>query len=120
MRIGILLSFIVLLCLSGCYYDSEEDLYPSAFSFCDSVNVDFDEDVLPIFETHCNAAGCHNSTAAAANIILDTYAGADASASNGSLLGSILHESGYSPMPWGREKLNDCQITIITNWVNRD
>jgi mono/diheme cytochrome c family protein len=47
-----------------------------------------------------------------------SYTAVKTQVTNGKLLGSVKHAAGYSPMPQGGNKLSDCQITQITNWIN--
>jgi hypothetical protein len=99
--------------LAGCYYDSEEYLYPVVNTGCDSVNVTYGSSVVPILKSYCTS--CHsgnNST------VLNTYAGVLVSVNNGKLLGSVKHESGYRAMPDGGGKLSDCDIRIISIWID--
>jgi hypothetical protein len=37
---------------------------------------------------------------------------------DGSLIGSINHDNGFSPMPKGSSKLNLCNITVIQKWID--
>lgn len=85
-------------------------------SSCDSVSVSYSTDVRPIFDLHC--AGCHSGSASAGGgISFDTYNQIAIYANNGQLLGSISHQAGYSPMPQGTSKLEDCKIGTIRNWI---
>jgi hypothetical protein len=103
----------------SCYYDSEEYLYPQLANQCDTINVTFSASIKPILEENCNS--CHgNSTAASfgGNIKLENHADVKVQADNHKLLGSVARENGYSPMPMGTAKLEDCKITNIRIWVN--
>ena len=93
--IGVILLFIS---FSGCYYDSQEFLYPQITS-CDTTNYTFSGGVAPILQNHC--LSCHSNSAAAAyggGIKLQDYADVKARALDGKLLGTIKHTSGYSPI----------------------
>lgn len=100
--------------LAGCYYDKEEDLYRTT---CITTDVRYSNIVKPIIDASCNVAGCHNSTAAG-GYNFTNFPELQRSALNGDLVGSIMHASGYSAMPQGREKLPDCQINQIKMWVD--
>ncbi|MBU3928662.1 MAG: hypothetical protein KKB74_12720 [Bacteroidetes bacterium] len=39
---------------------------------------------------------------------------------NGSLMGAIRHESGWSPMPKNTNQLDDCTIRKLEIWVAND
>lgn len=82
---------------------------------CDTANVTFSGSVKPVLETYCT--GCHQASAPSGDIALDTHAGVMPTVTNGTLIGSIQHASGYSPMPQGAGKLSDCSISIIKKWI---
>ena len=112
------ISFVVILLLSSsCYYDSEEYLYPQINGTCDTTNFTFTGGVKPILLNSCY--GCHsNSTSASGNgIKLEDYADVKLKADDGSLLGSIAHSPGYSPMPLNAPKLESCSITVVQKWI---
>jgi hypothetical protein len=103
---------------TSCYYDSEEFLYPEINNQCDTTNITFSGSVSPVLSQYCFS--CHsNSTAAAygGNIKLEDYADVKIQADNGRLLGAIQRAPGYSPMPKGAGKLNDCTISLFQIWI---
>jgi hypothetical protein len=112
----VLIVFVLMIFSPGCYYDIEDKLYPK--TSCDTSNITYSKTIVPILENYgCNT--CHGGTAASGgNIILDTYAGIKAYADNGRLTGSINQSAGYSAMPLGGSKMNSCDITKITSWIN--
>ena len=110
-----LFSGIVL--IQSCYYDVEEELYPSNVA-CDTLNVTYNNSVKSIIDANCNV--CHSQSAAQGGVVLDTYSTLKGFGVSGALLGVIRHESGYSPMPKGGAKLNDCNIAKIEKWVASD
>lgn len=63
---------IIVIAMSGCYYDKEELLYPGSSIDCTTVNAHF-TDVRPIIMAKCATVGCHNTTSAAGGVILETY-----------------------------------------------
>ncbi len=103
---------------SGCYYDDEETLYalinPPA---CDTTNVTYTNDIIPILERECYT--CHGSSAPGGGYILNTYTGLSVSVNDGSLLGAVAHETGFSNMPKGGNQLLDCDIQFIRTWINQ-
>lgn len=116
-KLSILL--LSLLCLSACYYDNQQDLYPSLREQnCEPGTASFSVDVLPVMNQNCNMAACHNSNDRAAGIVLDTYQDLLPVLNNGSLLGSIRYQPGYAPMPDGLPQLDPCAIQKIEAWVN--
>lgn len=82
---------------------------------CDSTEAGFAATIQPLLNTNCK--GCHNANLASGGIRLDNHAGAAAAANSGQLLGAVRHDAGFTPMPQGGNKLNDCQIAQITRWV---
>ena len=111
----ILIGFII----KSCYYDSKEYLFPQINTSCDTTNVTYSASVVPVLDQYC--LGCHNNTSASSlggNIKLENYADVKTRADNGSLVGTISHDPGYSAMPKGASKLDDCTITIIKKWVD--
>ncbi|MFO7934813.1 MAG: hypothetical protein R6U78_12120 [Bacteroidales bacterium] len=101
--------------LTGCYWDNEEDLFP--VDLCDTVDVSFSGDVIPILTNNC--LSCHSNASAASfgnGITLEDYE--DIAAASSRIVGAINHEDGFSPMPRNQEKLDTCLIRIIETWVN--
>ena len=110
-----LLTLLSLLLLAGCYYDQEGILYPE--SNCTApASPSFNTDIMPILNARCNS--CHSGPYASANIKLDSYNEVVKYANNGSLMGSINHAGGYSPMPKNSGKMPACEIQKIQNWIN--
>lgn len=115
---------IAAIAFAGCYTDNKEELYPDnntgggGGNACDTSGMSFATDIQPILNTNCALSGCHKTGSATGGYILDTYAGVNATVSSGRLLGSINHETGYSPMPKNSSKLASCDINKITAWVN--
>lgn len=85
-------------------------------STCNTSNVTFSASVKPILQTYCN--GCHAGSSPLGNVDYNTYSGVKVSATNGELLGSIQHASGYSAMPQNANKLSACNIATIKAWVD--
>lgn len=104
--------------ISGCYYDTEERLYPNTFSPCDDVTSTFAHTVTPILQP-CRS--CHSNSEASSSgkgIKLENYADIVTMVKNGKLMGSIRHENGFSAMPQGGGKLMDCEISQLQAWID--
>jgi hypothetical protein len=107
---------IAFLCIT-CYYDNEEYLYPELNTACDTASVTFTGTISVMLDNKC--LSCHsNSTAAnfGNNIHLENYA--DVKTQSQAVVGSIKHESGYSPMPKSGAKLDECLIRQFEIWIN--
>jgi hypothetical protein len=119
MKQGIILLSILLIIifLPTCYYDSEEYLFPQVNNQCDTTSYTFSADVKPILENNCYSCHSNNTSSFGGGIKLEDHADVAAQGSNGSLMGSITHSNGFSPMPQGEAKLEDCKITIIRKWI---
>lgn len=112
---------LLILGLSGCYYDNEEELYPASAN-CETDNVSYAADIWPVINSRC--VGCHGGASPAGDIPLENYDDVAASAaisegSYGSLYGTISHASGNSPMPKGSDKLSDCTVSKFKAWIDQ-
>jgi hypothetical protein len=112
-----LLSFFVLVLLYSCKKDSADVMFPDKGD-CLTTNMKFSLDIKPILANSCAFAGCHSTTSKAGGYAYETYDEVILSANNGSLIGAIKHQSGYSTMPKGGSKLSNCQISKIESWIS--
>jgi hypothetical protein len=106
----------ILLFTASCYYDNEEALYPSLNSSCDTTNVTFSTNIVPLLANSC--LSCHSNTTAASagnNIRLQDYI--DVKAHTAAIAGSIKHTGTFSPMPKNGGKLNACSIILVDIWI---
>ena len=104
------------LLLASCYYDNEATLYPESAN-CDGTTIaTFSGDVLPLLNSRCNS--CHAGTSPSGGIKLNTYPEVIKYVNDGSLIGSIEHASGFSPMPKNGGKMSPCQIQKIQSWID--
>jgi hypothetical protein len=109
----IVISFIFV----SCYYDSEEALYPSLNTSCDTTNVTFSGTIVPILNNSCYS--CHSNATASRgnNIRLENYA--DVVSKTLSIAGSIKHTGSFSPMPKSGGMIKACSITQFDIWVRK-
>lgn len=116
MRLSICFLFFLLLTLNmpSCYYDVEEEIYPTLE--CVTENVSYSGVILNIVTNNCYS--CHNAASNFGNVTLEGYAALKTYVDNGKLLGVIRHESGFSPMPQNQAQLVECNIAKIEAWVN--
>jgi uncharacterized membrane protein len=115
--IYVLMSMMFLISINGCYKDVEEVLYPAAnAAACDTTNATYTK-VLTIIQNNCYS--CHKASSSEGNVNLEGYANVKNYADNGKLIGVITRAPGFSPMPKGGNKLNDCDIANIKSWINQ-
>ena len=121
MRSGIIrliLLEVILTMLSACYYDNDLELYPSyTESNCDTLNMSYNANVVPILSERCYA--CHASSIALGNIILDSHSAVLTHVNSGAFVGAISHDPSYSPMPKGGAKLSPCSEKKIKAWIEQ-
>ena len=102
------------LCLTSCYYDSVEDLYPA--SECIALNVSFSKDIQPILVNNCLI--CHTAASTiGGGINLEGHEAVLFYAESGALVGSVKQAAPYSAMPKSAAKLDACKILKIEAWV---
>lgn len=102
--------------ITGCYYDSEERLYPNLTNPCEDTVVTFSGTVKQILSP---CLSCH-SNAAVRNgegdgIKLEDYADV---ANNNRIMGSVKHLNGFIRMPKNGGKLSDCEINQLQKWFD--
>jgi hypothetical protein len=110
------LIIIILPFCRSCYYDSEEALYPSTTSTCDTTNVTFSGKISPMLANNC--LSCHSNAMAGSygnGIRLEDYADVKARAT--AVQGSIKQTGSYVPMPKNGGKLKTCLIDQFDIWV---
>ena len=103
---------------SSCYYDKEELLYHSPNVPCTDTSgaISYAQKVAPVLNQYCYS--CHTGSFPSGNITMGTYAADKLLAQKGSLYGSISHAAGFTPMPQGMPKLNNCQLAVIKKWID--
>jgi uncharacterized membrane protein len=107
----------LLISLTSCYKDNEEELYPDNGTTCNTQNVSFGQTIEPIINNNC--VSCHTGAGASGGIQLDNHATISDAALNGRLLGAIRHDAGFSAMPQGGNKLTDCEIQQFEAWTTQ-
>ena len=119
---SIIFSLSVCIGLTGCYYDTEEELYPdSGSTTCDTITVSYATDIVPIVSAKCSTPGCHAGVNAAAGIPLETHAGVKGflDTDKALFISSLIWDGNASNMPKGSStKMSDCNINTIRAWIN--
>ena len=117
-----ILKIVLLLAIAftaGCYYDSEEKLYPAVASGCDLSNVTFAASVKPILQASCWS--CHSNAQAnnsGGGIRIENHADVQTLAKNGKLMGTVKHSSGFQAMPLGGGQISACEISQLQKWID--
>lgn len=106
-------SFYLMLTLSSCVSNVEEELYPP--DVCDTLNVTYSATVAPIIEQHCFT--CHGGTEPSSGIPLEGYDNLKVKVDDERLIGAIRHLPDYTPMPQDAPALSECNILKIEKWV---
>jgi hypothetical protein len=110
---------LLILVLQGCYNDKEELVYPDSANCDTTSNVSYSLNIVPIIQNYC--LGCHSNNEhnnSGGNINLEGYSNLMVPVNNGSLLKSIQHQPGASPMPKNSPKLPECKIATIKKWID--
>lgn len=84
-------------------------------SVCDTSLYTYSGRIKPLLDTWC--VGCHNSNNKGGGYDLSSYNKVIVAVADGSLLGTIKHESGYIAMPKNTSKLTDCDVNAIEKWI---
>ena len=88
----------------------------NCFTTCDTLaSVSFSASVLPIVNTYCN--GCHSGNTPQGGIDQSNWQAVKLTVDDGSFLGSIRHDNGFSSMPPSGAKINACDILTLETWV---
>lgn len=110
-----------LLFFSACAKDKYDDDKPEPVpqgpcTTCPPEEVTYRNTVAGLLDRSCT--NCHGGSFPSGGVSLNTYAAAKGSGESGALLGSIKHESPYSPMPQGSNKWSAADIAKIEAWIN--
>lgn len=103
---------VVIMVAASCSYDKELLTVPCVV---DDV-VSFSTKVAPVVQSNCFS--CHNNNFSLGNVVLEGYDNVKKVAVSGKLSGVINHAAGFSPMPKGGNKLDDCTIATIKKWID--
>ncbi len=114
---SLLLLGLLILFMWACTYTNEEELYGALPDTCDSTNVTYAADILPVLQQNCYS--CHQQPVSSGGVNLEGHSRVRTVATSGRLLGAITHASGFSPMPKNAGKLSDCDINKIRRWINQ-
>jgi mono/diheme cytochrome c family protein len=102
---------VLMVTISSCTYNNEEELYGLA---CKTENVRYSVEIKNILNASC--LGCHAGNASAgAGIKLDYYAEVKKYVDFNLFLESMTREN--NSMPKGAPRLSSCKIDQIRSWI---
>ena len=82
---------------------------------CTSTATSFATDIQPLFKLYCY--GCHQANDRQGGVSMQDYDHILDLVRDGSLLGSIKHQNDFVAMPLYLDRMTDCQITQVENWI---
>jgi hypothetical protein len=107
-KFGVIL--VTMVAISSCYYDKEEQLYPSSFiNVPDTATYYYAKDIQPIISGSCAISGCH--VAGTGRVDLSTYTGVKnnvAAVNNRAVVIKDMPASG---------PLSPADINKLKNWI---
>lgn len=115
-------SLLVVLCIggftlyvSGCSKESADKL--AGANSCDTTNVSFSKQIVPILEDNCYT--CHQGNNPPSGIDLSDFTTLQAHVKNGDLKSAVTHTGTVTPMPYGLPMLPSCEVNTIAAWVDQ-
>ena len=94
---------------------AKNDMCDEGTSGCDTIQVSFTQFIMPKL---LSCTSCHRSGNASGGILLDSYQGVKAATQNGRLYGSVAWSAGYTPMPSGGVRWDDCSVKKLKSWID--
>ncbi len=86
-------------------------------TICDSINISFSNDILPIFQTSCSTSNCHSSSNDAGGYTLESHTQIS---DNAIISQSVMnHVNGVSPMPKFQSQLPDSILQKFDCWISK-
>jgi len=83
---------------------------------CETTGMTYTSNIKALIDASCATAGCH--VPGTATFPMDSWDGVVAAVSFGRISGAINHTMGFSPMPKGGSKLDQCSIDQIDAWLD--
>jgi hypothetical protein len=110
---------VIVMGSTGCYYDVDDELNPKdTTSVCDTTAMNYQK-ISAVFQQG-TCLNCHTGASASGNLDLSTYAGTSLylSSSSSTLIDRITVGNTGTIMPPSGTKLNDCNVSKISAWIN--
>ncbi len=88
---------------------------------CSTENMSFKNNIQPLLKSNgCTDATCHVAGTTTNLYPLSTYVEfKKAAVTDGKVVGAIKHQAGFSAMPKGKGKIDDCDISQIEAWISQ-
>jgi hypothetical protein len=109
----------IIFCLilaTSCKYNVKEELDGVATP-CDTTNVTYTSTIVGIINTY-SCLSCHSGGTPIGGFSLEDYSHVKAKVDDGRLFGAINHSPGFTPMPNGLPKMNQCDIDKVKAWID--
>ena len=104
-----------MLYVSSCSKESADRL--AGANSCDTSNVSYSKQILPILEDNCYT--CHAGSSPFSGIDLSNFSILQAHVKNGDLKSAVTHTGSVTPMPYGLPMLPSCEVNTIVAWVDQ-
>lgn len=109
---------LVLLLASACIVVSCGDDDDDEPDTCETTGLTYDNYAKQFLASNCVNSGCHDADGLNTIGSYETYEDTKAAFDLGRVKGAINHEDGFSNMPKGEEKLDDCSIDKLSAWID--
>jgi len=83
---------------------------------CDYPIFSFSGTVFPLIQNKCE--GCHSGLDPAGSFTLNSYDDVTFLVNSEYLMPVLNHETGYEPMPFNGNKLPQCEIDMVQQWID--
>lgn len=113
MKLYTILACLLAVMLVGC--GDEEGEMPTTIITCDTEDITYTNTVASLINGSCAISGCH--VANTSTFPIENYDQALAAADMGRMVGALNRESGFSQMPRGAAKLDQCVIDQVEAWI---
>jgi hypothetical protein len=104
------LTFGIVIGLSGCYYDKEEELYPGSCNTPGTVT--YSEHIQPLIAAKCAVGGCHVQGGGGPGLMAE-YGALKQFVDNGKFANRVLTEKNMPP-----GGLPVCELELVKRWVD--
>jgi len=113
------IGFSLILCASVLViFSCGEDEDPPETT-CETEGLTYGNFAKDFIDQTCATSGCHDGEVATSMTFgMIDYESTKTAVDFGKIIGSINHQDGFSNMPRGEEKLDDCSIMKMTAWIN--